>query len=244
MKKLVLFLLCLSMMISGIASAKEYVFKEYHYSINIPDNFVVITKDYASPEAVKDLGLSSEKLIKSMVVDQNALLFCYSIEDRTHFWVMATPDNGRTNIVDAAKSKDIFNPEKMAGMMASNMKNSFGATLKELTTYGKTDVLYLECDGEKLNKGKLQHVKQYLTFKNSIAYGISAISYNTDKIKINDVMRPIVDSTRYDIGLTKEESSSKSGKSPWWYVFLAGIFIAKKLWLKHRNSKGNSMKEE
>lgn len=243
MKKLMAFLFFMSMIISGTASAKEYVFKEYHYAINIPDNFVVITKDYAPPEAVKNLEFSSEKLIKTMVVDKKALLFCYSIEDRTHFWVMATPDNGRTNIVDAAKSKDIFHPEKMAGILDSNMRNSFGATLKEIATYEKPDVYYIECDGEKLNKGVKQHIKQYLTIKNSIAYGINAISFHTDKSKINAVMRPVVDSARYDIGLTNEESGSKSGKSPWWYVFLAGLFIAKKLWVKLKSNKKESSEQ-
>lgn len=242
MKKIVLFLFCLSMMVASAANAKEYVFKEYHYSINIPDNFVVITKDYAPPKAVNDLGASSEELIKTMVVNQKAMLFCYSIEDRTHFWVIANPDNGKTNIVDAAKSKDIFNPKKMESVLVDNMKNQFGATLKETTTYEKPDAFYIECDGEKMHKGSLQHIKQYLTVKNSTFYGISVISLQPDKLKINAVMRPIVDSARYDIGLTKtkedsSDSSSSSGKSPWWYAFLAVIFFGKRLWVKLKNNK-------
>ena len=241
----------------SIVSAKEYRIEDKHISLDIPDNFVVATLDNIPDSLLILFQTTREKFRKEVLANQKSVLYCLNQEDLTEMWLVVNETEESKSVGDALNYK--VSPEKFRPYMTEfYRKQQLGARLTGIGDYRTSNAYYIVCEAFKYQNGKNLNYQMYLTTKNGSSIGFNGICYSNRKEAFHNVMKSIVDSAKYNIGLdssipntvsqsTSSNTSSISGNSNidkalsrglvkglCAGIFLVIIYFAQYLWRKFK----------
>lgn len=164
-----------------VAYAKQYEIPELYLTINIPDEYYVITNKTNNEKIFKALNLDKEKLLKEMR-DNNIYLFILDRNFKFDISVTGMVNNEKLQqIGDSINYPSLWEDPSYQKSFKKSAKNTSNNDITSFNSYSTDNALYYVASGTENVNGEACFVKHYQTIKNGILIGINARSLVSDK---------------------------------------------------------------
>ena len=175
--------------------SQEHQLDGTNIKVNIPDNYTVVTKNIIPSKTLKDLQLT-EKEILEMLSTNNALLYCYNLDNFTEIYFVYNISQDSKSVGDFYLLKDDDFNNELLTLIKNGTENKFNWSIddyKKLNTY---NAKYIELKAHP-NNDKSIYIKSYVTIKDGASFGINGLSYSGNNTALDLTLNKIINNVVY-----------------------------------------------
>ena len=190
----------LLMFFTGSALAKEYRIDKAKASFDIPNGYLVATRDNIPDSVIQNTGLTKQQLLEYFNQTENnstTVLIAYH-KDHTLFFHVAE-DAGAKKIVDYLKMpEENFTDSRVLELLRKKIQDETHWNINSVVYQKIGDARYHVAEGFFEENNNKYYAKYYVTIKNSVSVGLTAISAIPNNTTLNKDLDYILKNTKYD----------------------------------------------
>lgn len=188
-----------------VAFAKQYEIPELYLTINIPDEYYVITNKTNNGKVFKELDIDKEEIFKYMKDND----ICLWVVDRNFKFDIVVSGVGNNEALqkmgDSKNYPSLWKDPSYQDNFKKVQRNKYNHDIKAFNDYQTDNALYYVSNGTANKNGEIWFVKNYQTIKNGMLISVFSSGIFSEKNIAESRLLSIVDSIQF----TKSNNYSK-----------------------------------
>ena len=189
--------------------AKEYQIEKAKAVFSIPDEYLVATRDNIPDSVVQRTGITKQQLLEyfNQSVNKSSTVLIAYHNDHT-LYIHVAEDEGAKKIVDyLTMPEENFTDSKVLELLRKKIEDETNWYVNSVKYQKIGDARYHVADGFSVNNNEKFYAKYYITIKNSLTIGITAISAIPDNRNMDKGLDYILKKVKYN------DTNSKNGNA-------------------------------
>lgn len=203
-KRLFLFVVIALLMISNGSIAKEIRVENAKAVFNIPDSYLVATRDNIPDSVIKRTGLTKQQIFDYLNANTTFIL---AYKDNHMIEITSvTSDNSRKVIDNLRVPEEQANDPKILDLIKKRMQDERHWIVNNVLSRRIANARFFVAEGNVTTQGGTLFIRYYTTIKNSVGLGVTGQSLIPNNSEMNTDLEYIVKNIKFD-----EENISTGG---------------------------------
>lgn len=196
MQKRLFMLIVLLSMVANVSLAKEFRIESTKAVFDIPNSYLVATRDNIPDSVIQRTGLSKQQIFDYLSKSTTVLL-AYK-ENHMIEITSVVSDNSKKVIDNVRVPEEQANAPQVLDILKNRMQNERHWTVNNVLSRKIGNARYYVADGMVTVQGGTLYIRYYTTIKNSVGLGITGQSLIPSNKEMTTDLESIVKNIRFD----------------------------------------------
>lgn len=183
-------------MVANVSLAKEFRIENAKAVLDVPDSYLVATRDDIPDSVIQRTGLSKQQIINYL---NKSTTFLLAYKDNHMIEITSVSSENSQKVIDNLNiPEEQANDPKILDLFKNKMQNEKKWTVNNVICRIIGNARYFVADGVVPVQGETLYVRYYTTVKNSVGLGIIGQSIISSNKEMDSDLEYIVKNIKFD----------------------------------------------